>query len=388
MDTFIYNKPVSGRQFIGRKTELTALFNILHAGKNAVIYDIPHSGKKSLIAQAMHDMRLGGKQFSSTSISLLNVRTLEDFCCRIASSIISSFCTTPDEYASMVRNFLPGTSFYFDYNSFSGKGKIISTDREVDQNDVLSILRLPYKICEAAGNKRLIIILEEFESVSCDKRGEWLCKLFETELKAKATAVEEGAPRTASWIFCGSQYNAMNEIFDIQRYFYKIVERVKLYPVESKEITDHAIKTFLSSGKVVDKEHLMKICQILRGSTYYMNQFCSICDSLSKGYIMDIVLNDAMDCLVSANEAHFIATMYDLTTYQIQLLRAIIDGYKKFSSAEVIRKYGLNSSANVHRLREALCKKEIVTFNEKDEPIILDPLFEYWVTKEYFGIKK
>ena len=32
-------------------------------------------------------------------------------------------------------------------------------------------------------------------------------------------------------------------------------------------------------------------------------------------------------------------------------------------------------------------KKEIITFDEKDHPIIIDPLFEYWVTKYYFGIK-
>ena len=38
------------------------------------------------------------------------------------------------------------------------------------------------------------------------------------------------------------------------------------------------------------------------------------------------------------------------------------------------------------RLREALCKKEIITFDEKDEPVILDPLFEYWVRKEFFEI--
>ena len=47
-------------------------------------------------------------------------------------------------------------------------------------------------------------------------------------------------------------------------------------------------------------------------------------------------------------------------------------------------KYGFNSSANVRRIKDALKKKEIITFDEKDEPVILDPLFEYWLTKYYF----
>ena len=56
----------------------------------------------------------------------------------------------------------------------------------------------------------------------------------------------------------------------------------------------------------------------------------------------------------------------------------------RFSASEVIEKYRLNSSANVRRVKDALKKKEVITFNEKDEPVILDPLFEYWVSNHYF----
>jgi len=74
-----------------------------------------------------------------------------------------------------------------------------------------------------------------------------------------------------------------------------------------------------------------------------------------------------------------------LFLFQVSLLKAIIDGYTKFSTAEVIRKYSLNSSANVRRVKDALMKKEIITFTETDErPVILDPLFEYWLRNNYF----
>jgi hypothetical protein len=64
-------------------------------------------------------------------------------------------------------------------------------------------------------------------------------------------------------------------------------------------------------------------------------------------------------------------------------MRAVLDGVVKFSASDVIEKYHLNSSANVRRVKDALKKKEILTFNEKDEPVILDPLFEYWLIKYY-----
>ena len=74
----------------------------------------------------------------------------------------------------------------------------------------------------------------------------------------------------------------------------------------------------------------------------------------------------------------------DLTDFQLSLMKAVLDGVVKFSASDVIEKYHLNSSANVRRVKDALKKKEILTFNEKDEPVIQDPLFEYWLTKYYF----
>ena len=41
----------------------------------------------------------------------------------------------------------------------------------------------------------------------------------------------------------------------------------------------------------------------------------------------------------------------------------------------------------MRRLKDALCKKEIITFNENDDPVVLDPLFEYWLRKYFFKMK-
>ena len=101
---------------------------------------------------------------------------------------------------------------------------------------------------------------------------------------------------------------------------------------------------------------------------------------------MEQTLNEALASLIAVHEPRFVAMMNDLTTFQVNLLRAALDGHARFSSAEVIKQYGLNSSANVRRLKDALCKKEILTFDEDDNPVLLDPLFEYWVRKYYFNM--
>ena len=93
---------------------------------------------------------------------------------------------------------------------------------------------------------------------------------------------------------------------------------------------------------------------------------------------------EALKTIISIHEPRFYAIVNDLTDHQLSLLLAILDGVTRFSASEVIEKYRLNSSANVRRVKDALKKKEVITFNEKDEPVILDPLFEYWVSNHFF----
>ena len=108
---------------------------------------------------------------------------------------------------------------------------------------------------------------------------------------------------------------------------------------------------------------------------------------MSKGYINETILMDALRAMIAIHEPHFKAVVNDLTDHQLSLLKAALDGVTKFSASDVIERYALNSSANVRRVKDALKKKEIITFNDKDEPVVLDPLFEYWVRRYYFEMQ-
>ena len=124
----------------------------------------------------------------------------------------------------------------------------------------------------------------------------------------------------------------------------------------------------------------------------YINHFCAICDSLTRGYMMEPVLNEALSILLSIHRPRFTAIMDDLTTYQISFLLAVLEGQSRFTGADVIEHYGFNSSANVKRLREALEKKEIISFTSdaggaESVAKVIDPLFEYWAKTYYFGIE-
>lgn len=381
MDTpFIYNKSVSGKNFLGRKQNCTSLMNLLSQGENVSIYDVPKAGKSSLLQQTFLDMQGSGHAFLPINVSLFNVRSLAAAMTRIGSALIKAAANPSADYGSAVENLLPGTHFIFSNEEFYEKGDILSiAPEELDDNDIASVFSLPYRAGSENGRK-LILILEEFQNIMLTEDGDRACTILENMFKE----LNPDCRRHACYIFCGSGVNAMKYIFEDKRYFYRQVEHIALDAVEHREIVDNCIKGYLVSGKVLDRDLMLGVCRLFKGNMWYINHFCSICDHLSKGYIMESVLQEALATLISLHEPRFLAMMNDLTTFQVSLLRAVLDGYKKFSSADVIREYGLNSSANVHRLKDALCKKEILTFDENDEPVILDPLFEYWAEKYFF----
>ena len=243
------------------------------------------------------------------------------------------------------------------------------------------MLKLPFALAEAFGQK-FILIIDEFEMLDTLPQAYTIYKAMEALIKECRTA-HPGC----SFIFCGSRYNAMKDIFEHRHVFHRLVEKFYLRTVGEKEITDHVVRGFLSGGKVVDRELLVGMCRLFRNNLWYINHFVSICDSLSKGYIVEATLMEALDSLIAIHEPRFVSTMAGLTTFQINYLQAILEGNTKCSSADVRSRYSLNSSANVKRLREAMIHKEILSFSDKEEPEVLDPLFEYWVKKYYFEMK-
>lgn len=379
--TFIINKYVSGKNFIGRQSELNAFRNLIETGENVAIYDTPRSGKRSFIQNAFLMMRSAGKQFNVADLSLLSIRNLQDFACAFGTAVLGGFGRSQAEHASNVTKFLDGSHFVFDPARFEASGEILSLNWDIDDNDILAVLKLPYLLAHGKSAKT-VIILDEFECIMNIEDGEKVCKI----LSEVFDSLNPDFRKWVSFVFMGSRFNAMKEIFAVRKLFFRQVNILPLGAIDPKEIIDHAVRGFLASGKVVERNLLLGACKLFRCHIGYINELCFICDSLSKGYIMEPILIESLEAVIFIHQPRFQDIMNDLTTFQVNLLKAVVDGHTRFSSAEVIRKYGLNSSANVRRLKDALCKKEVITFDDNDIPQFLDPLFEYWLKKYYFKV--
>lgn len=376
---FVYDKYVTDRNFIGRKTDCNILRNLLTEKEDVTIYEPPKSGKMSVIQQALFNMRIAGGRFAVGQADIFNVREKNRFMTKFGTAVIRATATTPAEYEDLISRHLAGTHFVFDRQRFSSCEEVVSLNWDIDMEDMTAMFRLPQKIAEEKGIQ-IYMILEEFQNLMFIPEHEEIFRALETVLSEK----DRSLPYCCTYIITGSMLNAMKYIFEEKKWFYRMTEHLTLHPIDEKEIVEHIVRGFLIGGKVIDRDLAAGAVALFRSNMWYLNHFISICDSLSKGFMNEGILMEALRIILSIHEPRFFAITNNLTDHQMSLLKAILDGETRFSSTDAIEKYGLNSSANVRRVKDALKKKEIVTFNEKDEPVILDPLFRYWLEKHYF----
>ena len=379
---FVYDKYITGKYFLGRKKECLVMANLLAAREHVSLYEPPKTGKMSLIRQTLINMRSNGVQFVAPFVDMLSVRTLSDFLLAFGTSVLKASASTPEEFSRIVKTHLADTHFVFDHMRYSMDEELVSLNWTPDLNDVEKMMRLPV---EMAKEKKVpyIVILNEFHNILNAAEGEKVLKILEAQFALR----EE--PYTATFVMSGGMVNAMKYIFEEKRFFYRQANHIALSNVDEREIVEHVVKGFLNmTGKSFDRNLAMGACELFRSNLWYVNHLAAICDALSRGFVTEAMMTEALNSMISLHEPRFISIVNDLTDHQLSLLRAVLDGVVKFSASDVIEKYHLNSSANVRRVKDALKKKEVLTFNEKDEPVILDPLFEYWVSTFYFKIKR
>lgn len=344
---FNFKEPAIGVDFLGRDMESNSLLNLIRQGQNVYIYGPDGVGKRSLINKVFIDLKKSDFNTIICNVNLLNVRTEEEFF-NIYHEKIS----------------LSGLSSYGDLGLLSeGAG-----------GDLTSALDAPEKLALQKG-ANVIVYIEEFQNVLHFDDPDTFLKKLENVW---------GGRSNVTYLLTGSKVNAMKYIFEEKKYFYGMMEYLPILPINEKLASDYVIRTFLRVGRVIDKDYVKEYYDISGGYPYYLWLLSSFSFNLTKGYVTPDIRDFSIASVLSLRENHFKSLLDSLSNFQVNLLRAIFNGVTKLTNREVIESYGLNSSANVHRLKEALKKKEIVYFDEKEEPHFVDPIFKYWLSKYYF----
>lgn len=347
---FAFEKIAAGNGIVGRSQEIDTVVSALGPGGNSlVIYGEARSGKETVVTEALERYRARKPGLIVCTIDLLGIRTYEDF--------IALWRAKMKECAVEVN-----------------RGALLPFEIRIDEIVPSKTFDLPGIISGEAG-AQMVIYFKEFQN---------LLRIEDEQFRLEQLDRAWSRQRNVRYLLTGSFVNAMKLIFEERKCFYGMCRTLELRPVDKKLVCEYIRSTFLHYGRVIEMEEALAIHEIASGNMWYVKQLCSLCFVMPAGYVNRHIVNQARDTLLSLHVPRFKQMLLDLTGNQVNLLHAVVDGVRKFSAAEAMERYRLNSSAGVARAREALLKKEVLTIDGEDNARIVDPLFEYWLRNYYF----
>ena len=339
-----------GDKFISRTDAVRLLAAQIKEKKFSTKYAAPGYGKKSLVEKALHMLKNGAYPFTLITIDLFNVTNAE----ALAAQYVAALRKPIEEY---------------------NKDALFPIRIDFENVSTSLAINLPNITGSVAGTN-FVVYFKEFQNILNMSGGEKLLKLMEKEFPGH---------QSVAYVVTGEQVNRMKDIFENRKFFHEINCNIELEPLERAASKAYLRNGFLHSGKDLEDETGDALYDTACGNPIVMNRLATICDSLAIGYINKRILRSAVESYFLDQEAQYRYIMSNLTDNQVNFVRAVCDGVERFSSSEILKKYKLNSSANVFRLKEALCKKEIVTFDSDERARVIDPMFELWLKKRYFA---
>ena len=368
---FIFGVAASGENFTDRKNETARLLTNFRHGVNTVLISPRRWGKTSLVQKVAalaqsDDLRV-------VYLDIFSCRSDKDFYDAFASAVLRQTSSKWKEWVENAKSFLSRIRPKISFGSDSVAEFSVSLEMDPQSDDVAEILQLPEKIAQEKGVK-IVVCIDEFQQIAEFKDSKTFQKRLRTVWQLQ---------KNVSYCLFGSKKHLMNELFEKKSLpFYKFGDAIYLQRIPATDWVDYICERFKATGKTISPELAERACVAVECHSSYVQQLAWLIWVNADKIATEKDFEEAYRDILAQNTPLFEKLTENLSSYQMNFLRAIIDGVRKeFSAQEVVQKYKLGSSANVAIVKRALVKKEIVEI-EKREVIISDPLLKVWLKQE------
>ena len=166
--------------------------------------------------------------------------------------------------------------------------------------------------------------------------------------------------------------------------FYKFGDMMFLKKIPTDEWVAFICAKFRETGKVISEEQATMICEATENLSSYVQHLAWVVWYKSDKVVANKDVSDAIDDLLEQNKVFFQREVEQLSEHQLNFLRALANGVTSgFSRKEVIKKYRLESSANIQSVKKALLKKDLIDIDGQ-ELSFNDSLFKLWLKRQQF----
>lgn len=368
---FIFGVATSGDNFTDRKKETERLSLNFRNGVNTILISPRRWGKTSLVQKVCRLTQ--SDKLKIVYLDIFSCRSDKEFYDAFAVAVLKQTSSKLEEWLENVKLFLsrirPKISMGTDpMTEFS-----ISFEMNPQSNDIDEILQLPEKIAQKKGCK-IVVCIDEFQQIAEFQDS----RIFQKRLRSIWQL-----QKSVSYCLFGSKKHLMNELFEKKSLpFYKFGDTVYLPKIGTSDWVSYICDRFEVTGKHISKELAEKICQSVENHSSYVQQLAWLVWIHTDNTASEQDFEDAYQDILDQNTPLFEKQTESLTTYQMNFLRALIDGvHKEFTTQEVLQKYQLGSSANVSIVKRALEKKELIEI-EKNQVTLPDPVMKVWLKRE------
>ena len=243
-------------------------------------------------------------------------------------------------------------------------------------NTEKEILQLPQKIAQKK-NIRLVVCLDEFQQVADFSDS----ITFQKKLRSVWQHQQE-----VTYCMFGSKKHLMENIFnDRSMPFYKFGDMMFLKKIPKEEWIPFISNKFRETGKTISEEQITKICEVTENLSSYVQHLAWIVWYKSDKVVKNKDIDDAINDLLEQNKVFFQREIEQLSEYQLNFLKALANGVSRgFSRKEIIKKYRLESSANIQSVKKSLLKRGIIDIDEQTVTFD-DSIFKLWMQRQSRG---
>ncbi len=368
---FIFGIAVSGDNFTDRKKETERLLLNFQHGVNTVLISPRRWGKTSLVQKVC---RLA--QSDKLKIVYLDIffcRSDKEFYNAFATAIIKQTSSKFEEWLDNAKLFLSRITPKISIGPDPMTDFSISLEMNPKSEDIDEILQLPEKIAQKK-NCSIIICIDEFQQIAEFSDSKTFQKRLRTVWQLQ---------KNVSYCLFGSKKHLMNELFENKSYpFYKFGDAIYLQKIGTQDWVEYICNRFSVTGKQISEQLAERICQAVDNHSSYVQQLAWLVWIHTDKIATEKDFESAYQDIIDQNTPLFEKQTESLTTYQMNFLRAVLDGvHSEFTKQEILNKYQLGTSANISIVKRALEKKELIEI-EKRKIIIPDPIMSVWLKRE------
>ena len=348
---FVFGVAVEEENFVGRSEEITVLSNNFKYGVNTILLAPRRIGKTSLVKRVAKDVQ--SDEIRIVHLDIFSCRNEYDFLNIFASAVLKQTSSHFEELMQDARGFL----------------SLGITSRTHQPEEVLN---LPEQIARKKGI-HIIMCIDEFQQV-----GEFPDSLY-VQKRMRSVWQHQG---NVSYCLYGSKKNMMITLFQQRsKPFYKFGATMELGTIPAKDWIPYLRRQFAAEGRELPEYLAEKICNKVELHSSYVQQLAFnvlVCTPSGTTATYD-GLTQAYENLLDENTTLFQEKTENLTSYQLNFLKAVISGiHDDFGKADVREEYNLGSHSNIVRIKTALVEKELIEIR-KDGIYIADPVMKQWL---------